>query len=644
MKKFSKSLIFVVIMVCSILLLIGQPFYTENNTNSTILQDVDTENTAVATSSSYDLEPYIITDFIVSMDCSKGRKAVVKETLRVHFNESSHGIFRVLNMSNNEDYSNIKVDSKFALLKNDNNITLQIGNPDYSVIGDMEYNISYNVVLPKYKESKDSFIYNIIPFRADAPTENFSVDMILPVEETKNIQLVTGSMGSETNNHANLTKEGKHLKITSTNGLQSNQGVSIRIDFNEGVLKNVVNLEPLYIFLVGFAVLLVAIVLLIVYGRDDKPVEVVRFDPPNDMPPCELGYLIDGNISNEDLTSLFFYWASQGALKIHEKGKNVLFEKVGELPATAKSYEIEMFHNLFKNKTIVDPNKLNDSFCRSCVSAKKSIENRYRGKLYENTGATISNVFMIIAVVYVVAISILADFFKYGILDLRISFLGIIIGFIIFGYYTLGVKVMKNAQKLHDKNKKIMYFALYGLLGVVIAVGAMFLLSFMQKFILIKSFAMIICPVLTCWIAPYINKRSKEYNLLLGEILGFKNFILVAEKDRLEALVKENPEYYYNILPFANVLGVSDVLEDKFKNIPLENPAWYVGNVDLFDIYIINRISRNMTYVVANQIASHIVSQASDKVGSNISKFGGGSSGSGFSGGGGFGGGGVGRW
>ena len=37
----------------------------------------------------------------------------------------------------------------------------------------------------------------------------------------------------------------------------------------------------------------------------------------------------------------------------------------------------------------------------------------------------------------------------------------------------------------------------------------------------------------------------------------------------------DNPEYFYNILPYAYVLGVSDKWMKKFEGITMEAPHWY---------------------------------------------------------------------
>ncbi len=42
-------------------------------------------------------------------------------------------------------------------------------------------------------------------------------------------------------------------------------------------------------------------------------------------------------------------------------------------------------------------------------------------------------------------------------------------------------------------------------------------------------------------------------------MLGFKDYIQKVETDRLKMLVEENPDYFYNVLPYAYVLSVFQI-------------------------------------------------------------------------------------
>ena len=137
-----------------------------------------------------------------------------------------------------------------------------------------------------------------------------------------------------------------------------------------------------------------------------------------------------------------------------------------------------------------------------------------------------------------------------------------------------------------------------------------------------------------CYAAGYVEGNKgitiKYGNEMLGKLKGFKNFLETVEKEKLESLVLQNPNYFYDILPYTYVLGVSDKWIKKFESISLQSPSWYDGS-DSFEISTIGTFM-NSTMAYANRAMSSSPSSSS-----------GGSSGGGSSGGG-SGGGGGGSW
>ena len=128
----------------------------------------------------------------------------------------------------------------------------------------------------------------------------------------------------------------------------------------------------------------------------------------------------------------------------------------------------------------------------------------------------------------------------------------------------------------------------------------------------------------------YMSKRTEYGSVMLGRIQGFKNFLEMAEKERLEAMVAENPQYFYEILPYTYVLGISDKWMKKFESIAVEPPTWYESSShSTFNVIMFHSFMR-----------STMTSASSAMVSSPNSS---GGSGGGFSGGG-SGGGGGGSW
>ncbi len=124
-------------------------------------------------------------------------------------------------------------------------------------------------------------------------------------------------------------------------------------------------------------------------------------------------------------------------------------------------------------------------------------------------------------------------------------------------------------------------------------------------------------------------KRTRYGNEILRKIKGFRNFLKTVEKDRLEAMVMQDPSYFYDILPYTYVLGVSNKWIKKFETISLQAPSWY-DSPNVFDITTF-KLFMNKTMKSAGNAMSTSLSSSSSSGGFS----GGGSSGGGSGGGGG---------
>ena len=132
-------------------------------------------------------------------------------------------------------------------------------------------------------------------------------------------------------------------------------------------------------------------------------------------------------------------------------------------------------------------------------------------------------------------------------------------------------------------------------------------------------------------------KRTKYGNEIFGKIKGFKRFLKTAEKDRLEAMVNDNPTYFYDILPYTYVLGISNKWIKKFETITMQAPSWYDG-YDSFDVSSFGSFINSTMSSAQSAVSPSSSSDFSDS--SSGGSSGGGGSGGGSSGGGSGGGGG----
>lgn len=64
------------------------------------------------------------------------------------------------------------------------------------------------------------------------------------------------------------------------------------------------------------------------------------------------------------------------------------------------------------------------------------------------------------------------------------------------------------------------------------------------------------------------------------QVRGFQEFIRTAGKQRLQELTVSDPDYFYNILPYAYILGVQNSWIAHFEEIALTAPVWYPCDPD----------------------------------------------------------------
>lgn len=112
----------------------------------------------------------------------------------------------------------------------------------------------------------------------------------------------------------------------------------------------------------------------------------------------------------------------------------------------------------------------------------------------------------------------------------------------------------------------------------------------------------------------------------------------------MNELAKTDPQWFYHIIPYAYVFGLSDVFAEKLKSLALPAPQWYAPyhSYTFFDYYMFNRLMVSGLNKTASTLAvTRPPASTGTGSGGNFGGFSGG--GGGFSGGG-FGGGGGGSW
>ncbi|EKE06631.1 MAG: hypothetical protein ACD_18C00313G0001, partial [uncultured bacterium] len=80
--------------------------------------------------------------------------------------------------------------------------------------------------------------------------------------------------------------------------------------------------------------------------------------------------------------------------------------------------------------------------------------------------------------------------------------------------------------------------------------------------------------------AQVMSKRTRKGIKAKNYILGLKEYIRVAEKERIKFhnAPEKNPQTFEKFLPYAMVFGLEKEWAKQFEGIYMEEPAWYSGS------------------------------------------------------------------
>lgn len=607
----------------------------------------------------FGLEYYDTNEYNVNMDVNKDNSFMISEEIKVTFSEPRHGIYRYIPLSGTaySEYEGIKTELKYKMkidmvsvegyevntYEENGNLVIQIGSGDYYVDGDQAYKLSYRVRLyDDGIDEYDSIYYNIIPFGWGTPINKASITVSMPDSfNSENVEFISGVYGSTDVDSIKWNTSGNTIVGETINPMPLGAGVTYRVILPEGYFVDEMNtnwaLAILILIIIGAP--LVSFFLWSLFGRDPRVVKTVEFYPPEEISPAEVGYIVDGIVDPKDLISLVIYFAEKGLLTIQElEDDEFLLIKNMEISNAYKSYESSFFNGLFYQRDSVTLSELKGTFYPTYQNSSALLRNYYKKNkatrifTHSSLGARALGILLMMLPVF--AVILLGPI--YAMLPSEYSILGIPITVLTAGGYALAIY----AHDKRDATSMLKFKATFIGGIIMMGIGLLMLAGFSIFFIGLTIGALaLVSSVISFSFTMKMKQRTKKSAELLGKILGFKEFIRTAELDRIKKLCDENPEYFYNVLPYAYVLGLNEKWAKKFEGIEIEPPNWYNSRSNtLFNTWIFMNMFNGFTNNMRTSMMPPTPKSGSGGFGS------GGFSGGGGFGGGGFGGGGGGSW
>jgi hypothetical protein len=334
------------------------------------------------------------------------------------------------------------------------------------------------------------------------------------------------------------TIQGSQLRASMERGIGSGS-YSVLISFEDAMFLRRTHLGDIALPLIA-ALGFLAIGWMAFFRKKEKILTPpIQFYPPEGMNPAEAGYIIDGKVSGQDITSLIYYWASKGLLRLElaEEAKSYTLYKIREMDQGWPQYERTMYNAMWRHGQdgVVTSEQLNEKFYTAVWAASRGVVKSFGG-MRSLESASLKRMAGLLVVALLVGVIAL-----YNAVKLWWPFDSGMISFSVVAMLISGLIVNRVAAKMRAGRHKngrasqgaaVIGMLCVGLLGVGVSVFALGGKGLLFVSALITSAALLLMFALL----PFIRRRTEFGVYVLELTIGFKNFLQTAEKSRLERL------------------------------------------------------------------------------------------------------------
>ena len=281
--------------------------------------------------------------------------------------------------------------------------------------------------------------------------------------------------------------------------------------------------------------------------------------PPDSALPCDLPFLLAG--AKPDFNMLLCHWASLGYLSIAvDPQGHVSLLRHMYMGNERRRLEVRLFSALFARADRCDGASLH--YKNTAKSAMGALGRYWARRLYTRTSGNplVMRALTCLStgIAVLSAVSLLLPVLPLRALLLALCFIA-----------GMGLSILVQRAAMGWYLRSIPALALGGLGGVVLLLlgnlSGTFLLALLAAGL----------SVLTGVLTRHGGQRSRTGSQLLGQVLGFRRFLLRVSPSHLAMRLQRDPQYFYRTLPYAEAMGLGAAFARKFGDTELEPCEWY---------------------------------------------------------------------
>ena len=526
------------------------------------------QTSVTAKSPDYDIESYNVE---ISVD--KDLNYTYNENINLVFNKSNTIVTKTIPY----EATDININKNYVIETNkDKLIKISSKNNTHD-------SYTYKYKIKKDKENDDIYIIEI--------DNNFNndiskLDFILTYPSSFNKNNLTFYLNGK--KVKDITYKINNQELTgSISNLKEDDKLLVIVDYG----KIYVNSLTIITIVISILLSLFSYILWRIYGKDVKYTIEFEKNIPSKLNTIDVSLIEKGYLNNENAIYLLLDLANRGYLKISEEENNEFtITRIKDYDGSNYK-EASFIRALFrKNMTVniseyiealnkesktpyqkeLDKKITKDNIKYRLIRAIKNVmsiskSNEEKNKYFE-TKSNNKKTYLLFSITIILVLITSIPFIEIN----KLYLLPISVLFSSISLFIL-INIVENVD-LKKKNNKITILLLFAIIALIVLLTP----SFKQNRIYFIAFLIgIMAVTFILFLYKYMPKRTIHGTRLYSKIEGLKKYLNEVSDKELKLVLKDNPNYLYDILPYSYILGIESVIFNKLKKLNIEDPKWY---------------------------------------------------------------------
>ena len=385
------------------------------------------------------------------------------------------------------------------------------------------------------------------------PVSAMSFTVTLPADPIAEPSFYSGYLQQTVESSLQFLATGKIITGSTTAALNDHETLSMTMLVNRDMFPGIAistregnpEIVPMAI-LAGIALLYWILTL-----RTGPILRQYRSIPLEGVTAGEMGCRL--TMAGGDLTMMVFTWAQLGYIHIHaDRRGRILLHKRMEMGNERGPYENRCFRNLFGNKDTVEAT--GTFYARQCLKAAETVPGI--GEVYRRSAGSVK-LFRILfcGVSLFCGICLAMNLMTVRALQILLAILLAVLGIV------TAWNIQAGAFRVHIRGKLPIH------IGTVCVILWMILGILSGQWLI--ALVTVLAQILAGFMAAYGGRRSDLGRHAASQVLGLRHYLKHVSNEELRRLTEENPDYFFDMLPYAIALGEDDSFAKQYGRIPL---------------------------------------------------------------------------